>query len=74
MTRRPPRVKLLDGRMVDSSSEEWRHECEARYAVGLQGERTPERYLADIRKLRGDQAAERLRETMAAVWRARARA
>lgn len=29
------RVTLIDGREVSSSSEEWRHECEARYLLSM---------------------------------------
>lgn len=30
-----PTVTLIDGRQVDSASEAWRHECEARYLAEL---------------------------------------
>lgn len=30
-------VTLIDGRQVDSSSEEWRHECEARAILAIPG-------------------------------------
>lgn len=28
-------VTPVDGRQVDSASEDWRHECEARYVAAL---------------------------------------
>lgn len=48
-------VALIDGRQVDSASEEWRHESEARAIAAL------------ALKV----AADRLRATMGRLWDAR---
>ncbi len=54
---------LLDGRVVDSSSEEFRHECEARYALGLHRiERGP--FMEGVLNRRGERAWNRLQYTM----------
>lgn len=64
-------VALLDGTVVDSSSEAWRHECEARHLLdGMQ--LIPRRaYLAAIKTRRGDAAYNALTATVVAIWTAR---
>lgn len=61
-------VRLLDGTEVDSASEAWRHESEARAIADLRtlGERRA--WLEAIEKRRGQAAADRLRQTMKALW------
>ena len=71
---------LIDGRGVSSSSEEWRHECEARailamptrdrrrcYLYGYTDQRTGKkvRGLVDIR---GKAAVEALEQTIWKLW------
>ena len=58
---------LLDGTNVDSTSEAWRHECEARHIARMPLEARRE-YLEHVQKRRGESAAARLRDTLAALW------
>lgn len=54
---------LSDGRTVDSGSEEWRAECEARYVLGLHRiESAP--FLAGVRQRRGEAAWNYLQANM----------
>lgn len=63
-----PLVKLIDGREVDSASEDWRHETEAR-AIAARPTLAERRiYLAEIERRRGVAVANRLRETMKKLW------
>lgn len=64
-------VTLLDGREVDSASEEWRHECEARAVADLRTLDERRAWLEAVEKRRGKPAADRLRATMKALWEAR---
>jgi hypothetical protein len=66
-------VTLLDGRQVDSASEEHRHECEARAIAGLRTLDERRAWLDALEKRRGKAEADRLRTTMAALWRGRPR-
>jgi hypothetical protein len=61
-------VRLLSGEEVDSSSEAWRHECEARAIAALPTLAERRACLGDIELRRGKDAADRLRETMRALW------
>lgn len=64
---------LLDGREVDSASEDWRHECEARAVAARPTLAERREYLDLVERRRGRAAAERLRETMKQLWEARKR-
>jgi hypothetical protein len=64
-------VTLIDGREVDSDSEEWRHEAEARAIAALQTLGMRRAWLEDLEKRRGKPAADRLRRTMQALWGAK---
>lgn len=64
-------VTLLDGREVDSASEEWRHECEARAIADLRTLDERRAWLETLEKRRGKADADRLRATMKALWEAR---
>lgn len=66
-------VTLLDGRQVDSASEDWRHECEARAIAARPTLAERRMYLDEVERRRGTAAAERLRETMKQLWEARKR-
>jgi hypothetical protein len=66
-----PTVRLLDGREVDSNSEEHRHECEARAIAQLRTLADRRAHLEGIEAKRGKAAADRLRETIKALWAAR---
>lgn len=60
-------VILLDGREVDSASEEWRAECsqrheEAQRVAAMPNNEARRAHIATVRKNRGDLAADRLRK------------
>lgn len=61
-------VTLIDGRQVDSSSEPWRAECEARHILAMPNVQARRDYLAGIQKRRGQQAYEQLADLVRAVW------
>ena len=65
-------VTLLDGSQVDSASEAWRHESEARAIAALRPLASRRVWLEDVERKRGKAAADRLRATMAALWDAKA--
>lgn len=64
---------LHDGRQVPAGSEEWRHFCEARHIMGLASADERREWLDAIEKKRGKAAADRLRETIRALWSQRDR-
>jgi hypothetical protein len=64
-------VTLHDGREVDSASEDWRHECEAQAIAKLQSLDDRRARLEWIEAKRGKAAADKLRATMQALWKAR---
>lgn len=64
-------VTLLDGRQVDSASEDWRHECEARMVAGRRTLDERREYLDAVERRRGKASADRLRDTMRQLWEAR---
>ena len=62
--------KLLDGTDVDSDSEAWRHECEARMVAARPTLDERRDYLATVERRRGKAAADGLRETIKEIWQA----
>lgn len=56
---------------VDTYSEAWRHECEARWVANLPDLERRRNYLDGVAKRRGQAAGDRLRIQVAEVWRAR---
>lgn len=64
-------VTLIDGREVDSNSEEWRHEAEARAIAKLPTTAERRAWIESIETRRGKAAADRLRATLTALWKAR---
>lgn len=64
-------VKLIDGTQVDSASEEWRHESEARWVAARPTLDERRAYLHSIEKSRGQAEADRLRNTMGLIWKAK---
>jgi hypothetical protein len=62
---------LHDGREVPSDSEDWRHETEARYILALPALDDRRAWLEAIEHKRGKADADRLRQTMGAIWQAR---
>jgi Cdc6-like AAA superfamily ATPase len=63
-------AKLHDGREVDTRSEEWRAECEARRVLGMASKSARHAYLANVAKRRGEDARVALQALVMAVWRA----
>lgn len=61
-------VTLIDGREVDSYSEAWRSECEARAILAMPTVQRRREYLAHIRQKRGDRAGKALEDLVRAVW------
>lgn len=61
-------VRLIDGREVDSASEDWRAECEARAIAALPTLEERRSWLESLEKKRGKEAVDALRATMKALW------
>lgn len=61
-------VTLIDGREVDSASEPWRQECEARHILAMPSIQARRDYLASIKQRRGDKHHAALAELVRAVW------
>lgn len=66
-------VTLIDGRQVDSASEDWRHETEARWVAARPSLSDRRMYLEEVENRRGKAAADRLRATMKQLWETKAR-
>lgn len=64
-------VRLHDGRLVSSFSEDWRQECEARSVLDIPGMGNRQTHLAKIEQKRGKKAADGLRAVMLAIWKQR---
>lgn len=65
-----PDVTLIDGTVVDSASEAWRHESEARAIAALPTPAQRREWLEALEKRRGKPAADALRRTMGRLWEA----
>ena len=61
-------VVLVDGRIVDSWSEDWRHECEARHIANLPTLQQRREYLEVIERKRGGAECKRLKDTIRIIW------
>lgn len=59
--RAPGPVTLIDGRVVDSAGEEWRHECEARAVAHMPSTQQRHEYIEIRRRARGSEAADALK-------------
>lgn len=60
---RPPGpVTLIDGRVVHSTSEDWRAECEARAVAHMTTTQQRHEYVAVVERARGKTAADALRD------------
>lgn len=66
---RPP-ATLHDGRVVDTWSEEWRAECEARHVLNLPSKTQRNAYLATVERKRGQASRDALADLVMAIWRA----
>lgn len=59
--RAPGQVTLIDGQVVDSTSEAWRHECEARAVAHMPSTQQRHEYIEIRRRSRGSEAADALK-------------
>lgn len=64
-------VSLHDGRVVCSSCQDWRAECEARAIMRLGTINERRAWLDDIERKRGKPAREALQDAMKALWPSR---
>lgn len=62
-------VTLQDGRQVDTYSDDWRIECEARAVASMPTRDARRAHLAGVEKARGKLVADRLRATIMSLWR-----
>lgn len=67
---KPVNVTLIDGRVVDDYSEEWRAECEARSVCKMRTKRERAAYCDRVQARRGFDAASKLIADVRAVWNA----
>lgn len=76
------RVTLIDGRVVCTWCEEWRHECEARAVLAMPTLRQRRAFLygapdsfdrmrGGVAQLRGNDALKKLEATMLEIWHKR---
>jgi hypothetical protein len=61
-------VTLFNGVQVDSWSESWRAECEARHVLAMPNIHLRRIYLADVAKRRGEVAGKALADLVRLVW------
>ena len=61
-------ARLINGTEVDTASEAWRHECEARAILALPTLAERRAWMETIERKRGMPAANALRLTMRAIW------
>ena len=66
-------VRLVDGTIVCSTCEAWRHECEARAILRLPSLNERRAWLDALEKKRGKEARDALQVTMGAIWQAERR-
>lgn len=61
-------VALIDGSKVDSASEAWRHEREARHVANLPTREARQGYLAFVHSRRGGTAGQQLEALAARIY------
>lgn len=61
-------VTLVDGREVDSASEPWRQECEARHILCMPSIQARRDYLASVLQRRGAKHHAALTDLVRVVW------
>jgi hypothetical protein len=59
----------MDDASVDTWSEEWRLECEARHVLSLKDKKSRTLYIGRIRLKRGNQAADQLEGAVYRAWK-----
>lgn len=64
----PKMVRLIGGQEVESGSEAWRLECEARHVLALPSRRLRREYLLRIEQRRGLEARMTLEARIRAIW------
>jgi len=62
-------VVTPDGKEVDSSSEEWRAWCEAKHVIKITKLSARQEYIASVRKVRNDKAANDLMAKVLIIWK-----
>lgn len=67
-------VTLIDGHQVDSASEAWRHECEARYVANLPSREARQGYLEFVHRRRSPEAGQALEQLAAQIYAANTKA
>ncbi len=63
-------VRLHDGTQVDSRSEAWRAECEARHVLRMPTRADRVQYVEAVSRRRGARAGGELRQRVLDVWNA----
>lgn len=61
-------VTLIDGSRVDSASEAWRHECEARHIARLPTRQQRQDYIASVSQRRGAEASHALQSLATQIY------
>lgn len=61
-------VTLIDGRQVDSASEAWRHECEARHVARLPDRQARRDYVERVTAKRGATAGRALQDLATRIY------
>lgn len=61
-------LSKLSGEMVDSNSEEWRHECEVAHVVGKMTRPQRVRYLETVGTRRGQDAVKKIKDDSMVLW------
>lgn len=62
-------VKTPLGEIIDSSSEEWRAWCEAQHVTKITKLSARQEYIASVRKVRNDKAANDLMAKVLIIWK-----
>lgn len=66
----PGTATLIDGTQVDSTSEAWRAECEARHVLLMPTKLARLEYLGRVEKRRGAESRAALEAAVMGLWRA----
>ncbi len=61
---------LIDGRLVSTASEAWRHECEARHIAKLPTRAQRQDYIGSVTQRRGPAAAQALQALATQIYTA----
>jgi hypothetical protein len=64
-------ITLHNGVQVDSYSEAWRNEAEAKTVLRMPSKSARQEYLQRVRKSRGETAGKFLEKTILSIWESR---